>query len=107
MLAYYLEWHLREAWRELLFADEERLERPDPVAKADRSPSAKAKARSKRTATGGAAHSFRSLIAELGLVTRNTIRLRGSEATFEKLSEPSALQARALELARGSHQPDS
>jgi Transposase DDE domain len=98
MLAYYLTWHLREAWAPLLFKDEAPPLAADPVAKADRSAAAQRKAQSKRTASGEPCHSYRSLIAELGTLTRNTIRLAGAEASFEKLAEPTPIQARALEL---------
>jgi hypothetical protein len=97
-LAYYLSWHLQGAWAELLFADEHLPTATDPVAKAERSPQAANKAATKHTPTGHPCHSFESLITELGLQTRNTIRLNGSHATFDQLTEPSALQARALEL---------
>jgi len=99
MLAYYLTWHLREAWAPLLFKDEQPPTGDDPVAKAERSPAAQRKAQTKRTATGEPCHSYRSLIAELATLTRNTIRLPGADATFDKLAEPTPLQARALELA--------
>jgi hypothetical protein len=99
-LAYYLEWHLREAWAKLLFKDEHPPVSPDPVAKATRSAAAEHKARTKRTTTGEQAHSFRSLIDELALQTLNTIHLPGTEATFQQPTKPTALQARALELAR-------
>jgi Transposase DDE domain len=99
MLAYYLTWHLRAAWAPLLFKDEQPPINSDPVAKADRSPAAKRKAQTKRTATGEPCHSYRSLIAELATLTRNTIRLPGAPATFDKLTEPTPLQARALNLA--------
>jgi hypothetical protein len=98
-LAYYLTWHLKEAWAPLLFKDDQPPLAPDPVAKASRSPAAKRKAKTKRTATGEPCHSYRSLIAELATLTRNTIRLPGAQATFDKLAEPTPLQARALELA--------
>lgn len=98
MLAYYLEWHLREAWAELIFKDECPPLSPDPVAKASRSPAAEQKARSKRTATGEECHSFRSLLDQLALQTRNTVRLAGAEPTFEQLTKPTSLQTRALEL---------
>jgi len=98
MLAYYLEWHLREAWAELTFRDERPPTQPDPVAKAKRSAAATGKARAKRTSRGETPHSFESLLAELGLRTRNTVRVGDSEASFEQLSEPSEVQARALEL---------
>ena len=99
MLAYYLTWHLREAWAPLLFKDEQPTSAADPVAKSTRSPSALRKAQSKRTQTGEQVHSYKSLLAELATLTRNTIRLPQTTATFEKLAEPTAIQARALELA--------
>jgi Transposase DDE domain len=98
MLALYVEWHLRQAWRELTFADEHPPHRPDPVAKATRSASAQAKAETKRTTAGQPAHSFRSLLAELATQTRNTIRIPASNATFTKLANATPLQARALQL---------
>jgi hypothetical protein len=99
MLAYYLTWHLKAAWKPLLFTDEHRPISPDPVAKALRSPTAQQKAQTKRTSTGQPAHSYRTLLAELATQTRNTTRLAGSASTFEKLTQPTALQAQALELA--------
>jgi hypothetical protein len=99
MLAYYLTWHLKAAWKPLLFTDEHRPSSPDPVAKAVRSPAAQQKAQTKRTSTGQPAHSYRTLLAELATQTRNTTRLHGASSTFEKLTQPTALQAEALELA--------
>jgi Transposase DDE domain len=98
-LALYLEWHLRNAWRELTFHDEQRPDQPDPVAKATRSPAARRKAATKTTSAGQPAHTLRSLLAELRLQTRNTIRVIDSPATFTKHAKASRLQARALELA--------
>jgi hypothetical protein len=99
MLAYYLTWHLRQAWAPLIFKDETPPAQPDPVAKASRSTQARRKAQTKRTATGEVAHSYKSLLAELATLTRNTIRLPATPATFEKHTEPNAIQTRALELA--------
>lgn len=99
MLAYYLTWHLRAAWAPLLFKDEHPPVAHDPVAKAARSPAAQRKAQTKRTTTGEPCHSYRSLIADLATLTRNTIRLPGARATFDKHAEPTPLQTRALELA--------
>ena len=99
MLAYYLTWHLRHAWTPLLFKDERPPIQPDPVAKATRSTAAQRKARTKHTSTGEPCHSYKSLLAELATLTRNTIRLPGSAATFNKLATPTPTQARALELA--------
>lgn len=98
LLAYYLEWHLRKAWAELLFDDEAPPVPVDPVAKAERSPEAKRKASTKRTAGGEVCHSFRSLIDELALVIRDTNRITGTEATFTKVTNANPTQARALTL---------
>jgi hypothetical protein len=98
-LAYYLTWHLRQAWTPLLFKDEHPQPHADPVAKASRSRSAQRKARTKRTAAGERVHSYKTLLAELATLTRNTIRLPGTPATFHKLATPTATQAHALELA--------
>jgi hypothetical protein len=99
MLGYYLTWHLREAWAPLLFKDEQPPAQADPVAKASRSRSAQRKAQTKRTTTGENAHSYKTLLDELATLTRNTIRLSGTPATFHKLATPTATQAHALDLA--------
>jgi hypothetical protein len=98
-LAYYLTWHLRHAWAPLLFKDETPPVQPDPVAKATRSPAAQRKTQTKTTSTGEPCHSYKSLLAELATLTRNTIRLPGTNATFHKLTQPTTLQAHALHLA--------
>jgi hypothetical protein len=98
LLAYYLEWHLRKAWAELLFDDERPPLPEDPVAKRERSPQAKGKASTKRTDSGQTCHSFRTLLAELALIIRNTNRVRGSQASFDTITDPNPTQARALEL---------
>jgi transposase len=103
MLAYYLTWHLRAAWAPLLFTDEHPPTATDPVAKATRSASAQHKAQTKRTTAGEPCHSYKSLLTELATLTRNTIRLPGNLATFDKLTRPTPLQARALDLA--AHAP--
>ena len=98
LLAYYLEWHLRKVWAELLFDDERPPLPEDPVAKAERSPEAKRKASTQRTAAGEACHSFRSLLAELATVVRDTNRITATDATFTKVTNANPTQARALEL---------
>jgi hypothetical protein len=98
MLACYLAWHLKDAWAELIFKDEHPPVQADPVAKAQRSPEARRKASTKRTASGEVAHSLRSLLSELATQTRNTVRIGASDATFDQLTTPTALQARAHEL---------
>jgi hypothetical protein len=98
MLAYYLEWHLRRAWAELTFEDEQPPLAGDPVAKAERSAEARRKARQKRTVAGEPCHSFRTLLSELALIARSTNRITGTEATFHKVAKASGVQKRALEL---------
>jgi len=98
LLAYYLEWHLRAAWAPLLFTDEQPPLHTDPVAKAERSPAAKRKASTHKTADGDTCHSFTSLLAELALIVRDTNQISGTEATFTKVTRPNRTQARALEL---------
>jgi len=103
MLAYYVEWHMREAWRALLFADEDLYAktRRDPVAPAKRSAAAEHKARTHALPDASPAHSFRTLIEELSTIVRNTCRAPGTDrhgATFDLLTTPNAKQQRALEL---------
>jgi transposase len=98
LLAYYLEWHLRKAWAPLLFTDEQPPLTRDPVAKAERSPEAKRKASTKRTANGEVCHSFRSLLAELSLIVRDTNRITDTDAVFTKTTNANPTQARALAL---------
>lgn len=98
MLAYYVRWHLERAWAPLLFRDEAPPVSDDPVAPARRSAGALAKARTGRREDGGPVHDFRGLLDELGTLTRNTIRVPGSDATFTKLAQPTELHAEALRL---------
>lgn len=103
MLAFYVEWHMREAWRELMFADTDLAAKAtrDPVAPAQRSATAQRKAASKTLDDGQAVHSFATLMAELSTLVRNTCRTpsAGENApTFELLTTASAPQQRALAL---------
>lgn len=102
MLSYYVLWHLKRAWRPLLFADEVDTPPPDtsPVAPAKRSQRAERKARSKQTAEGLPAHSFQSLLSHLATLTRNTVRLRHKPDTpsFPMLPRMTPVQQRAFEL---------
>jgi len=103
MLAYYVEWHLIEVWRPLLFADEDQAAKTkrDPVAPAKRSQAALDKVDTHLTADGNPVHSLRTLIAELATLVRNTCRTPGAlehPATFDILTTPSALQRRAFAL---------
>src|SRR5712691_2855377 len=98
MLTYYLAWHLRQAWKPLLFDDEHPAPQLDPVAKARRSAQAERKARSKHTTSGQRCHSLTTLLDEIATRTRNTIRLQDSNASFEQLAKPNRTQTRALDL---------
>jgi transposase len=103
MLAYYVEWHMREAWRPLMFADEDQQAKQtrDPVAPAKRSPAAERKATTHTLDNGEPAHSFATLIAELATVVRNTCRTPSGKpdtASFNVVTKPNDLQHRALEL---------
>ena len=104
MLAYYVEWHLREAWRELLFADPDQQAKAtrDPVAPAQRSAAALAKVRSHKLDDASPVHSFATLIAELATIVRNTCLTHTSAeaATFDLLTTPTPKQRRALELVQ-------
>jgi len=102
MLAYYVEWHMREAWRPLLFADEDQAAKAtrDPVARAMRSEAADQKAATHRTADGAAVHSFRTLLQDLSTIVRNRCRMRDvpDAPTFELTTTPTPAQRRALDL---------
>ncbi len=103
LLAYYVEWHLREAWRELMFADTDPQAKAtrDPVAPARRSKAALAKAARHTLDDGTPVHSFATLFGELATIVRNTCRTpnAGPDApTFEIVTTPNATQTRALEL---------
>ena len=103
MLAYYVEWHMREAWRELMFADEDQAAKlvRDPVAPAKRSGAAIQKVLSRTLQNSSAVHSWHTLIAELATIVRNTCRtpLGAADApSFEIITTPTPTQKRALDL---------
>jgi Transposase len=100
LLAEYLVFHLREAWAPLTFADPAKNDpRADAVAQATRGTAAQAKAETQKTAEGEVCHSFRTLLAHLATLTRTTIVLPAQGGiTFDRLTEPTALQRRAFEL---------
>ena len=108
MLAYYVEWHLREAWRELLFADTDTDAKAtrDPVAPARRSPAARRKIATRTLDDGTPAHSFATLLADLASIVRNTCHAPNdtrSEAAFQITTTANAQQQRALDLAQAIH----
>lgn len=103
MLAYYVEWHLRQAWRALMFADEDQAAKRtrNPVAPASRSAAALKKAQSHTLEDGTPTHSFQSLMAELAAVVQNTCRAPNSapdSPTFQITTTPNNTQKRALDL---------
>ena len=103
MLAYYVEWHMRQRLKPLLFDDEHLDEasasRASPVAKAVRSEHAKAKDASKHAEDGLALHSFRTLLKDLGTLTYNIARTPANpNATITVTARPTPIQAKAFEL---------
>ena len=103
MLAYYVEWHMREAWRPLLFCDEdqEANKTRDPVAPAKRSEAALRKIRSKKLDDGTEAHSFQTLLKALSTIVRNICRAPGDNPdapTFQVVTTPDPKQQRAYDL---------
>ena len=105
LLAYYVEWHLRQAWEPLLFEDEELVvdrNRRDPVAAARASESTRLKKKTHLTPDGLPVQSFRTLLAHLGTRCRNRCVVAGDpkETTFYQVTEADKLQAEALRLIK-------
>jgi transposase len=108
MLAYYVEWHMREAWRPLLFCDEDLEAKAlrDPVAPAERSDAALDKVHTKTLDDGSPAHSFQSLLQLLSGIVLNIAQVPGTfddAATFEITTTPNPTQQRAIELVNNIH----
>lgn len=105
MLAYYVQWHMMEAWRPILYADEDQQakETRDPVAPAERSEQALEKVHTKQLPDGSRAHSWRSLLRHLSGIVRNTCRCLHpghDTATFTMETNPDATQRKALDLLK-------
>ena len=99
LLAYYVEWHLRRALAPLLFTDEQPPQPSSPVAPAQRSASAQAKARTKRTAGGLTVQSFHDLLQDLATIVKNRVQpMLKSVAPFDIVTRPTPLQKHALQL---------
>jgi DDE family transposase len=98
MLACYLVWHLRKAWAPMTFTDEHPPQRDNPVAPAQRSPDAEAKASTQHDATGAPLRSFRGLLDHLATLTRNQIRYHDTHTDIAMLAEPTPDQRRAFDL---------
>jgi transposase len=105
LLAYYVEWHLRQVWEPLLFEDEGLTEdrpRRDPVAPAKPSESAKLKKKTHKTPGGLPVQSFRTLMSHLGTRCRNTCVMTAdpNQTAFHQMTEADALQSEALRLIK-------
>ena len=105
MLAYYVMWHMLEAWRPLLFCDEDQSSKTtrDPIAPAKRSKAALRKVHTKRLDDGTPVYSFRGLLNNLSTIVRNMCRHAGDgseSATFFMDTPPNPKQQRAYDLLR-------
>jgi transposase len=103
MLAYYVEWHMRQSLSSILFDDNAKelakIERKSVVAKARRSESAVKKASCKINELGFTAHSFQTLISDLGSIVKNYIQPNISDApSFVKITQPTPYQEKVFEL---------
>ena len=103
MLAYYVEWHMRQKLKPILFDDHDKAAadaaRPSVVAKAERSEAAQRKAGNRCTDDGLPVHSFRSLLGDLATVTRNVMAMDGApEASFVLYPQLTPVQDRAFQL---------
>jgi hypothetical protein len=107
MLAYYVTWHMQQRLAPVLFTDDDpaaaRAARPSPVAPAQRSPSALAKAAAKVTADGGPVHSLRTLLEDLATIAANRIQPAADLAGFTVITTPTPVQRRAFELLGVTH----
>jgi hypothetical protein len=103
LLAYYVQWHLKQAWAPLLFADEHLAEHRavrDPVAPAQPAAEVQQKSAARRTNEGHEVQSFRTLLMALGAQCRQTYRFLENESAIEiqKLTDPTPLQTEAFRL---------
>jgi hypothetical protein len=105
MLAYYVEWHMRQVLAPILFDDHDPADaaqsRPNMVVPAERSKAAKRKAATKVTDDGLPVHSFQTLLDDLATISKNTIEVKRTDrepVSFEKITRPTPVQQRALDL---------
>ena len=103
MLAYYLEWHMRQRLAPMLYDDTDKdaseAQRSSIVAKAERSPAAVTKQTTGRTEDGLPVHSFRTLLDDLATLTRNTlVTAIAPEQPFTLIARPTPVQQRARNL---------
>lgn len=98
MLAYYVAFELHLRLTPLLFGDEQPLAPLDPVAPAMRSATARAKAAGARTREGYPAHSLVDLLADLGTICRNELRIGHAGHSFTRLTKSTEFQVAAFNL---------
>ena len=102
MLAYYVEWHMRERLREVLFDDcdtaSASASRTSVVGPSVRSEVAKRKDATRRTPSGHPVQSFQDLLRDLATLTRNRIRIADYDAIYDKLTAPTAYQQHVFNL---------
>jgi hypothetical protein len=103
MLAYYLEWHMRQRLAPMLFDDTDKeaaeVLRSSVVAQAQRSPAAVTKQTTGSTPDGLPVHSFRSLLADLATVARNTLTTAITPLhPLTVLTKPTTIQQKAFDL---------
>src|SRR6266404_6101488 len=103
MLAYYLEWHMRQRLAPMLYDDTDKdtaeAQRSSVVAKAERSPAAVTKQTTGRTEDGLPVHSFRTLLNDLATLTRNTlVTAIAPEQPFTLTARPTPVQQKARDL---------
>ena len=107
MLSYYISWHMKQALAPILFVDNDKpaaaAKRVNPVAAAQRSEQALAKAARKRTPEDTPVHSFTSLLADLATLCANQIQPNHDMPAFTMTTTPTPLQRRAFELLDVSH----
>ena len=106
-LACYVTWHMQHKLAPMLFTDDDpaaaRAARPSPVAPAQRSPTAQAKAATKTTQAGEPVHSFATLLEDLATITANRIHPAGGLPAFTVITTPTPVQRQALELLGTSY----
>jgi len=103
MLAYYVDWHMRQLLAPMLFDDDDKPQaqaaRTSIVAPSQRSPAARRKALTKQTSEGMKVHSFQTLLGDLATIVKNRIQPADKNiAAFEMLTQPTAIQQRAFDL---------
>jgi transposase len=111
MLAYYVEWHMRQVLAPILFDDDDKPQaqaaRASVVAPAQRSASAKLKALTKQTGDGMRVHSFQTLLGDLATIVKNRIQPADKNiAVFDMLTQPTVIQQRALDLLSVTLRPN-